>query len=389
MIAPGAMLGILGGGQLGKMFAIAAQTLGYRVAVLDPDADCPAHAVCHNHIIADYGDFAALDALRSSCAAVTTEFENVPAASLRYLAQSTVVRPHAEAVAIAQNRASEKQFLQKNGFATARFFVVEDRDALQSAVAEVGFPAIVKTSTFGYDGKGQYRVRSSEEAQQAFSDAQQQSCVVEELVALKAEISVVLACDANGQNAVFPVAENIHANGILDMTIAPARISDDLAHQAVDTSLEIARALNYVGVMAVEFFVLEGDKLLVNEIAPRPHNSGHFTLDACLTSQFEQQVRALCDMPLGAPWLRQPAVMVNLLGDLWKQQPDWVELLREPAAKLHLYGKTESRPGRKMGHFTCMGNTHELAYEAAKRIRSRFGSSYATAPLGSKGTILS
>lgn len=369
MIAPGAMLGILGGGQLGKMFAIAAQTLGYRVTVLDPDSDCPAHAVCHNHIIADYGDFAALDALRSSCAAVTTEFENVPAASLRYLAQSTVVRPHAEAVAIAQNRASEKQFLQKNGFATARFFVVEDRDALQSAVAEVGFPAIVKTSTFGYDGKGQYRVRSSEEAQQAFSDAQQQSCVVEELVALKAEISVVLARDANGQNAVFPVAENIHANGILDMTIAPARISDDLAHQAVETALEIARALNYVGVMAVEFFVLEGGKLLVNEIAPRPHNSGHFTLDACLTSQFEQQVRALCDMPLGAASLVRAAAMVNLLGELWNPEPNWSILMAEPSLKLHLYGKRLARPGRKMGHFTCLGQDASAVYRSCLHAR--------------------
>lgn len=373
MILPGAMLGILGGGQLGKMFAIAAQTLGFRVTVLDPDSDCPAHGVCHSHIIAAYDDFAALDTLRSSCAAITTEFENVPAQSLRYLAQLTRVHPDAESVAIAQNRASEKRFLHKCGFATARFVVVEDRDALRRALEEIGFPAIIKTSIFGYDGKGQYRVRSIEEALDAFADAQSQSCVVEELVALKLEISVVLARDGRGEMAVYPVAENIHANGILDTTIAPARIDDALAQEAIQISQRIAQQLNYVGVMAVEFFVLENGRLLINEIAPRPHNSGHFTLDACVTSQFEQQVRTLCDLPLGNAAITQPAVMVNLLGDIWPPEPDWSILLREPSIKLHLYGKSEARPGRKMGHFTCTAENTETAVLNALAARNRIG----------------
>lgn len=370
MILPGAMLGILGGGQLGKMFAIAAQTLGYRVTVLDPDSDCPAHAVCHNHIVADYDDLFALDSLRSTCAAVTTEFENVPAQSLRYLAQSIVVRPDAEAVAIAQNRAGEKRFLQNCGFATARFVLVEDRAALSEAFDEIEFPALIKTSTFGYDGKGQYRVRSMDEALEAFADAQNQTCVIEELVAFEHEISVVLARGSRGQTAIYPVAENIHEFGILDTTIAPARIGSGLAQQASDLAQRVAKELNYVGVMAVEFFVLANGALLVNEIAPRPHNTGHFTLDACLISQFEQQVRALCDLPLGAPQLLRPAVMVNLLGELWQPEPDWSQLLCESSLKLHLYGKTEPRPGRKMGHYTCSHADVEASLSTARRIRA-------------------
>lgn len=364
------MLGILGGGQLGKMFAIAAQTLGYRVTVLDPDSDCPAHAVCHTHIVAAYDDLSALDSLRSTCAAVTTEFENVPAKSLRYLAQSTVVRPNAEAVAIAQNRAEEKRFLQKCGFATARFAIVEDRNALSRAFDEMAFPAIIKTGTFGYDGKGQYRVRSMDEALDAFADAQNQSCVIEELVVFEHEISVVLARHSRGQIAVYPVAENIHEDGILDTTIAPARIGNDLAQQASDVARRIAKELNYEGVMAVEFFLLANGTLLVNEIAPRPHNTGHFTLDACPTSQFEQQVRALCDLPLGTPQQLQPAVMVNLLGDLWQPEPDWSQLLGEPSLKLHLYGKTEPRPGRKMGHYTRIDSDVAVAFSMARRLQA-------------------
>lgn len=371
MILPGAMLGILGGGQLGKMFAVAAQTLGYRVTVLDPDPQCPAHAVCHRHIIAEYEDLAALDSLRASCAAVTTEFENVPAQSLRYLAQATIVYPDAAVVAIAQNRAKEKVFLQEHGFTTARFKVVDDVAALRAGLDDIGFPAIVKTSNFGYDGKGQYRVHSIEEALTAFADAENQSCVIEELLTLKTEISVILARNSAGATAIYPVAENIHANGILDMTIAPARISDDLGQQAIAIAERIATQLNYCGVMAVEFFVLEDDRLLVNEIAPRPHNSGHFTLDACVSSQFEQQVRALCDLPLGDPALVQAAAMVNLLGDLWSPEPDWSVLLREPKLKLHLYGKREARPGRKMGHYTCLGHDARNAYSISVRAREQ------------------
>lgn len=371
MILPGAMLGILGGGQLGKMFAIAAQTLGYRVTVLDPDPQCPAHAVCHRHIVAEYEDVAALDSLRESCAAVTTEFENVPAESLRYLAQSTTVCPDAAVVAIAQNRAREKALLQECGFATARFKVVDTVDALRAGLDDIGFPAIIKTSSFGYDGKGQYRVSSIEEALAAFEDAENQSCVIEELLTLEAELSVILARNSAGATAIYPVAENIHANGILDMTIAPARISDDLKQQAIARAASIANEFQYCGVMAVEFFVLQDARLVVNEIAPRPHNSGHFTLDACVTSQFEQQVRALCNLPLGDPTMTQAAVMVNLLGDLWTPEPDWSMLLREPSVKLHLYGKSQARPGRKMGHFTCTAENAEMAVLNALAVRNR------------------
>lgn len=369
MILPGAMLGILGGGQLGKMFAVAAQTLGYRVTVLDPDPECPAHSVCHRHIIAEYDDVGALDSLRSSCAAITTEFENVPAQSLRYLAQTTMVRPSADAVAIAQNRASEKQFLMDCGFATARFQVVNDPAALRIALDDIGFPAIVKTSIFGYDGKGQYRVYSIAEALDAFADAKNQSCVIEEWIPLKNEISVLLARNFNGETVTYPVAENIHSNGILDMTVAPARISDDLARQAVAIAERIAMELKYCGVLAVEFFVLQDDRLLVNEIAPRPHNSGHYTLDACVTSQFEQQVRALCDLPLGDPAPVHAAAMVNLLGNLWDPEPDWSRLLCARSTKLHLYGKREARPSRKMGHYTSLAADAGAAASEALAVR--------------------
>lgn len=371
MIQPGATLGILGGGQLGKMFAVAAQTLGYRVVVLDPDPDCPAHGVCHKHIVAQYDDHTALAELRRICAAVTTEFENVPAASLRDLAESIVVRPDADAVAISQNRASEKRFLRDAGFATARFEVVDEAGALPRALEQIGLPAILKTSTFGYDGKGQCRIASREDAQRAFANVGQRSCVIEEQVALTLEISVVLARSNSGAIATYPVAENVHSNGILDMSVVPARIGPQLAAQATEIAARIAQALNYVGVMAVEFFVLKDGRLLVNELAPRPHNSGHFTLDACLTSQFEQQVRALCDLPLGSPQLLQPAVMVNLLGELWPPEPDWASLLETPSLKLHLYGKTEPRRGRKMGHFTCSGADLDGLLADAENARRR------------------
>lgn len=373
MILPGATLGILGGGQLGKMFAVAAQTLGYRVVVLDPDRDCPAHGVCHEHIVAEYDDHAGLAELRRICAAVTTEFENVPAASLRYLAESVVVRPDAAAVAISQNRASEKQFLRDAGFATARFALVDEAGALSRALEHIGFPAILKTSTFGYDGKGQYRIASIEDAQRAFADTGQRSCVIEEQVALALEISVVLARSSVGAIAAYPAAENVHSNGILDMSLVPARIDPRLAGQATEVAARIANTLDYVGVMAVEFFVLGDGRLLVNEIAPRPHNSGHFTLDACVTSQFEQQVRALCDLPLGTPDLVQPAVMVNLLGDLWQPEPDWASLFEAPSLKLHLYGKLAPRRGRKMGHFTCSAAQLEAALTQAQSVRRRLG----------------
>jgi 5-(carboxyamino)imidazole ribonucleotide synthase len=368
-ILPGATLGILGGGQLGRMFTIAARTMGYRVMVLDPDGASPAGQMADVHLQADYADHAALKQLGTACAAVTTEFENVPAASLIELASHCRVSPGAAAVAIVQDRSHEKSWLADNGFATAPFALVYSEGDLDAALADTGTPALLKVSRFGYDGKGQARVGTLEEARAAFREFGGQPCVLEGFVELEREVSVVLARDDAGECALFPVAENRHDNGILDVSIVPARVPDSLAAQARDTARAVADRLGYVGVMAVEFFVA-GGRLMVNEIAPRPHNSGHYTLDACVTDQFEQQVRALCGLPLGDTRLLSPVVMVNLLGDRWRNDgPRWGTLLAHPAIKLHLYGKQAARPGRKMGHFNVLDADPAAALQLAERLR--------------------
>ncbi|WP_018078330.1 5-(carboxyamino)imidazole ribonucleotide synthase [Thiobacillus denitrificans] len=368
-ILPGATLGILGGGQLGRMFTIAARTMGYRVMVLDPDGASPAGQMADVHLQADYADHAALKQLGTACAAVTTEFENVPAASLIELASHCRVSPGAAAVAIVQDRSHEKSWLADNGFATAPFALVYSEGDLDAALADTGTPALLKVSRFGYDGKGQARVGTLEEARAAFREFGGQPCVLEGFVELEREVSVVLARDDAGECALFPVAENRHDNGILDVSIVPARVPDSLAAQARDTARAVADRLGYVGVMAVEFFVA-GGRLMVNEIAPRPHNSGHYTLDACVTDQFEQQVRALCGLPLGDTRLLSPVVMVNLLGDRWRNDgPRWDTLLAHPAIKLHLYGKQAARPGRKMGHFNVLDADPAAALQLAERLR--------------------
>jgi 5-(carboxyamino)imidazole ribonucleotide synthase len=369
MILSGATLGVLGGGQLGRMFAIAAQRMGYRVAVLDPDADSPAGRLADVRLAADYTDRQALDELARLCAAVTVEFENVPAESLEHLARSRPVRPGAAAVAIAQDRIREKNFLAACGLACAPFAVVRDRGELSGALARLGGSAVLKRARMGYDGKGQARVRSLAEARTAFESFGGAPCVLEKHLVLQTEISVVLARGADGATAIYPAIENRHRRGILDTSVIPARVPRAVTRAAADAAARIAGALDYVGVLAVEFFVSQG-KLLVNEIAPRPHNSGHVTLDACVTSQFEQQVRALCGLPLGDPALLRPAAMVNLLGDLWARgAPRWEAILREPRAKLHLYGKRAPRPGRKMGHYTCLGATPDEARARAQGVR--------------------
>jgi 5-(carboxyamino)imidazole ribonucleotide synthase len=369
MIAPGNTLGLLGGGQLGRMFAQAALTMGYRVVMLDPDVDAPA-AQLTRHLCAAYDDETALDELAHSCAAVTTEFENPPAHALSWLAQRLPVRPSASAVAIAQDRSKEKSFLRDNGFPVAPFAVVRSAADLSALPASFRFPALLKTSRFGYDGKGQARVESAAAAQAVFERWENVECVLEELVPLQREVSVVLARGAGGATACFPVAENEHRNGILDVTIAPARVNAALAQRAQHLALGIAQKLDYVGVLAVEMFVLPGDTLLINELAPRPHNSGHYTIDACVTSQFEQQVRTLCALPLGAVEQTRAAVMVNLLGDAWRDgAPDWSHVLKHPNVKLHLYGKREARPGRKMGHFTVLAGDVERALALALEIK--------------------
>jgi len=379
-IAPGAWLGLLGGGQLGRMFCMAAQSLGYKVIVLDPGAAGPAASVADRHLQADYQDPAALAELASVAAAATTEFENVPAGALDYLARSMRVSPAAASVAIAQDRISEKTFLAGQGFAVAPFAVL--RTEADAHVADPGLiPGIVKSARLGYDGKGQIRVREPADVATAFGEMGGAPCVLERLLELACEVSVIVARDERGEAVAWSVAENQHRDGILDVSIVPARVPAELAAKALDTATTIAARLNYCGVLCAEMFVATDGSLLVNEIAPRPHNSGHWTIDAAVTSQFEQQARALAGLPLGATRQRDPAVMVNLLGDLWfadrdaatPREPDWSHVLRHPQAKLHLYGKAEPRRGRKMGHATCLGATLAHALATAREIKRDLG----------------
>ena len=373
MIHPGATLGLLGGGQLGRMFTVAARTLGYRVTVLDPDPLSPAAEFATGHLNTAYTDPASLAELARHCAAVTTEFENAPAEALDALADRTVVRPSGASVAVAQDRRREKGFFAEHGFPVGAFAPIESAADIATALARVKLPALLKTARMGYDGKGQARIASRADLERTFSGWKAVPCVLEELLTLERELSVVLARSEDGAVAVFPVAENRHAHGILDLTIAPARVTPELAREATALASRLAAALDYVGVLAVEMFVV-GGKLLLNEIAPRPHNSGHYTIDACRTSQFEQQVRVLCGLPLGDPSQHTPAVMVNLLGDIWGEgEPRWEEVLKHPGAHLHLYGKRDARPGRKMGHVTVCELEPRRALEVALDIRRALG----------------
>ncbi len=373
MILPGATLGLIGGGQLGRMFTVAARTLGYRVTVLDPDPHSPAAEFATGHLDTAYTDSAALDELARTCAAVTTEFENAPAQALDAIASRTVVRPSGSSVAVAQDRRREKGFFSERGFPLASYAVIESRADLPAALRRVRLPALLKTARLGYDGKGQARIDSPGELDDAFARWNGVPCVLEERLVLEREISVILARPEEGASAVFPVAENRHTRGILDVSIAPARVSEALAREATAIATRLAAALEYVGVLAVEMFVVEG-RLLLTEIAPRPHNSGHYTIDACRTSQFEQQVRVLCGLPPGDPSQHTPAVMVNLLGDIWQGgEPRWEAVLRHAGAHLHLYGKREARPGRKMGHVTVCEPTVERSLETALEIRRELG----------------
>ena len=376
MIAPPAMLGMLGGGQLGRFFVMAAHELGYRVMVLDPDPSSPAGRIADEHLVSHFDDRAALKKMAGACAAVTTEFENVPADTLAYLAGRLPVSPAAECVAIAQHRIREKTFLRDHGAPVGPFAVIESAADLD-ALGEAFFPAVLKVARFGYDGKGQARVGSLADARAAFAAFKHEACVLEKFLPLDCEVSVVLARAGDGSARCFPLAENQHRAGILDVSIVPARVSDALRDEAQTLALRLAEKLGYVGVMAVEFFVSEG-RLLVNEIAPRPHNSGHYTIDACLTSQFEQQVRVLAGLPLGEPQAHSAAVMVNLLGDVWlhdgqSTEPQWAAILTEPGLKLHLYGKHEARAGRKMAHFTVLGRELASTLQTALAARKTIG----------------
>ncbi len=384
-ILPPATLGMLGGGQLGRFFVVAAHEMGYKVAVLDPDLNSPAGAIADQHIVAEYNDQNALDVLSQTCAAVTTEFENVPADTLAYLSKFVPVRPDASCVSIAQNRIKEKTFLRDHHIPHAPFVEVHS-EADINAAPDTLFPGILKVVRFGYDGKGQARVKSAAEARAAFQSFKGETCVLEKMLALDYEVSVVLARGQDGRIACFPPAENLHTNGILDVSAVPATGSEALIQQAEILAAQIAEKMHYVGVLGVEFFVVGGE-LYANEMAPRPHNSGHYTIDACVTNQFEQQVRALCGLPLGDARAHSAAVMVNLLGDLWylddkhhSKEPDWNALFTVPHLKQHLYGKHHARAGRKMGHFTVIGSNPAEVRAAALTARAAIGIADEEAP---------
>jgi len=371
-VLPGGTIGVLGGGQLGRMLAQAATRLGYRVHIFEPQANSPAGAVAHKEVNAAYEDIAALTAFARECDVVTYEFENVPAAPLRAIESLTRLHPHWQVLETCQNRSREKNWLKQNGFPHARFAEVAAGGDIAAGIRETGLPCVVKTADFGYDGKGQVKVRAEADiavAQKAFAG---QACVIEQWIDFACEVSVVMARSAKAAIRVFPLVENIHTNHILDFSIVPARVAPETAAAAEKMARLIAEKIGLVGVMGVEMFVTREGAVLVNELAPRTHNSGHFTIDACATSQFEQQVRAICGLPLGDPRLLSPVVMVNILGDAWANgEPKWDVLLAEPAVHLHLYGKSEPRPGRKMGHFTVTARDADMALGFAQKIKAR------------------
>ncbi|MFT3851184.1 MAG: 5-(carboxyamino)imidazole ribonucleotide synthase [Ilumatobacteraceae bacterium] len=368
MIVPPATLGILGGGQLGRYFVLAARTMGYRTMVLEPDPGAPAGAVADVHLVAAYDDAAALDRLAESCAVVTTEFENPPAAALARLAAAVPVHPSPHAIGIAQDRRSEKRFLAAAGIPVAPFTVIESPDDVALAERDHTFPAILKTARLGYDGKGQITVAAADDLADAWDALDRVPCVLEERVVLDGEVSVIVArsAAARSEPIAYPLCANVHHDGILDVTTVPG----PYVPEAYELAGRIVTALGYVGVLAVELFVTP-DGVLVNELAPRPHNSGHWTLDYSVTSQFEQQVRAVCGLPLGDPALTvEAAAMINVLGDAWTAgEPDWDAVLGHPSApKLHLYGKAAARPGRKMGHVTVAAANPAVAAALARAV---------------------
>ena len=371
-ILPGATIGVLGSGQLGRMLALAARQMGYRVHVLSPDRDTPAGQIADREVVAAYEDLEAVRDFARQVSVVTFEFENVPAGTAEAVAEIVAVRPGGHVLHVAQNRLREKTWLSQNGIPCAPFRHVRSLPELQAALGELGLPAILKTAGFGYDGKGQVRVHSVDEAPTAWDVLGGQECVLEGLVTFEREVSVVAARGMRGDFAHYGVIENAHQGGILDQSVCPAPgISPQVTDEAVSMTRAIFEGLNVVGVLCVEFFLTPEGHLIVNEIAPRPHNSGHLTIDAHVTSQFEQQLRAVCGLPLGSTELLRPVAMVQVLGDLWQEgTPDWAAALAMPGVKLHLYGKRDARPGRKMGHLTALAETPEEAVHLARMART-------------------
>jgi 5-(carboxyamino)imidazole ribonucleotide synthase len=358
-ILPGSTIGVLGGGQLGRMFTMAARRLGYRVHTLAPDHDTPTGQIADVEINAEYDDLAAVRAFAQAVHVVTFEFENVSAEAVAEAERHVIVRPNGRSLSIAQHRLKEKTFLAEHGLPVAPFAAVHYEGDLNGAIEAVGCPAVLKTMTSGYDGKGQVRIAHADEMDAAWVAIGRREAVLEAFLDLECEISVIGARGVDGEWSHFGPIENAHANHILDVSVAPAGVPAAIAAQAVDVTRRVMDALDFIGVLCVEFFVTRDGLLVVNEMAPRPHNSGHLTFDACRTSQFEQQLRAVCGLPLGSSEMLQPAAaMANLLGDLWDDgEPNWVAALAMPDVKLHLYGKTSPRPGRKMGHLTVLAAT--------------------------------
>jgi 5-(carboxyamino)imidazole ribonucleotide synthase len=369
-IGPGAAIGVLGSGQLGRMFAIAARRMGYRVHTLSPDEDTPTGQVADLEVQASYDDLDAVSDFARHVSVVTFEFENVPAPTAEAAACCAPVRPSGTVLHTTQQRIREKAFLTRAGLPTTPYREVHSLEGLNRALADLGCPAVLKTAAFGYDGKGQFRIDSPDRAAEAWVAIGKQNAVLEAFIDFDCEISVVAARGEDGQFVHYGAIENQHSRHILDVSIAPARVPPKVAQEAVDLARCVLEELDVVGVLCVEFFVTHDGSLLINELAPRPHNSGHLTVDACVTSQFEQQLRAVCGLPLGSTEMHRPAAMANLLGDLWTNgEPDWAAACAFPGVKLHLYGKLEPRPGRKMGHLTALNHDPEEAYRTVLAAR--------------------
>ena len=379
-ILPGAVVGVLGSGQLGRMLALAAGRLGYRVHTYSPESDSPTGHVADAEIVGSYDDVEALRRFADGVDVVTFEFENVPSASAAAIAERALVRPDGSVLHTTQHRGREKGFLSRAGLPVAPYALVDSLDDLRAALARLGLPAILKTASFGYDGKGQARIDRAEDAVAAWDRLGRQPAVLEAFVDFERELSVVAARGVDGRIAHYGVIENTHARHILDVSVAPARVPPQVERDALGIARAALEALDVVGVLCVELFLTRDGRVLVNELAPRTHNSGHLTIDACATSQFEQQLRAVCGLPLGATDLVRPAAMANLLGDLWQDgEPRWADALARPGIRLHLYGKRDAKPGRKMGHLTALADTPEDAAALVREARTALTGSHVRA----------
>lgn len=368
---PGATIGVMGGGQLGRMFAIAARRMGFRVHTFSPEPDGPAAQLSDFSTVAEYRDEAAVRKFAQQIDLLTFEFENIPAETIEWCADYVPVRPNASVLHTAQHRLREKEFLSQHGFPVAAYQSIRMRAELGPALQTIGTPAILKTAGFGYDGKGQQFIDGSKTADELWANRPGDELVLERAIEFEREISVIVARAPNGTTETFPVSENIHRNHILDVTIVPARVGDSIAREAAELACSVTEKLDVIGLLAVEMFQQPRDGLLVNELAPRPHNSGHWSIEGCVTSQFEQHVRAVCGLPLGSTKLLRPTAMANLLGEVWSDgEPDWAAALQTPNIHLHLYGKRAPRPGRKMGHVTATADTTDEAIDAVRRARS-------------------